>query len=129
MEKIDEANETLEQLELLIGKENALKVFDFFQGENIYFPKHIGLPQLQLQIYADLHRGMSYSEAVKKYNYSNSYLHRIEKKVRNERIAARKAGKNPPPLPSEVGTEKPIQLKPRPETFEEQGELFNDIDK
>jgi len=29
-ETFDEANETLEQLELLIGKDNARKVFEFF---------------------------------------------------------------------------------------------------
>jgi hypothetical protein len=38
-EYFDEANETMEQLQMLIGKENALKVYKLFEGENIYFPK------------------------------------------------------------------------------------------
>ena len=38
-DSIYEANETLEQLELLIGKDNARKVFEFFEGSSFYFPK------------------------------------------------------------------------------------------
>jgi hypothetical protein len=50
-------NGTLEQLELLIGKENARKAVDFFEGMNIYFPKSIGLNEPRERIYAGLRQG------------------------------------------------------------------------
>jgi Mor family transcriptional regulator len=76
----DEANETLEQLELLIGEENARKVFDLFKGENIYFPKRIGLAKLHNEICADLRSGMTYKQVALKYGYSNSYIRKIERR-------------------------------------------------
>jgi hypothetical protein len=42
-EYFDEANEILEQLKMLIGKENAITVYKLFEEGNIYFPKRIGL--------------------------------------------------------------------------------------
>jgi hypothetical protein len=77
----DEFNETLEQLELLIGKENAEKVVDFFEGMNIYFPKHIGLEGLHNQIYEDLRNGASYREVAAKYGYTKTYIRKIEHKI------------------------------------------------
>jgi Mor family transcriptional regulator len=65
-EYFDEANETLEQLKMLIGKENALKVYKLFEGENIYFPKRIGLAELHNQIYAELQEGKNYGELARK---------------------------------------------------------------
>jgi hypothetical protein len=77
----DEFNETLEQLELLIGKENARKVAGFFEGMNIYFPKSIGLGELHGRIYEDLRNGATYREAAAKYGYTKSYIRKIERKI------------------------------------------------
>jgi hypothetical protein len=70
IESMDEFNETLEQLELLIGTEHAKKVAGFFEGMNIYFPKRIGLDDLHNQIYEDLRNGASYHDAALKYGYT-----------------------------------------------------------
>jgi uncharacterized protein (UPF0147 family) len=48
-ERFDGTEETLEQLEALIGKENALKVCKLFEGENVYFPKRIGRAESQFK--------------------------------------------------------------------------------
>jgi DNA-binding CsgD family transcriptional regulator len=125
-EYFDEANETLEQLEMLIGKENALKVYELFAGENIYFPKRIGLAELHSRIYAELREGKSYGELARKHGYSKSYIRRIEHKVMRERRATRKAG-GTPPEPLAVPNAKPVKIpvftKPQARPFE-QGELF-----
>jgi hypothetical protein len=128
-EKIDEANETLEQLELLIGKENAHKVFEFFEGEAFYFPKRIGLSELHHQIYAELQNGKSYADVARKYEYSKSYIRKIEHKIINERRAMRKAGIQPPEIIIEKVAEpvkvtaltSPPEITPTPFA---QGELF-----
>jgi hypothetical protein len=88
---MDEFNETLEQLELLIGKENAKKVVDFFEGMNIYFPKRIGLNELHNQIYEDLRNGASYYDAAVKYGYTKSYIRKIEHKITDRKRRERKA--------------------------------------
>jgi Mor family transcriptional regulator len=107
----DETNETLEQLELLIGKENTRKVYEFFAGESIYFPKRIGLAELQTRIYADLRGGMGYGEAARKYGYSKAYIRKIEhramEKERAERAAGKAAGTPRPPEQEELGFERP----------------------
>jgi Mor family transcriptional regulator len=69
-DSFDEANETMEQLIMLIGKENARKVYKLFEGENIYFPKRIGLAELHNHLYAELQEGKSYGELARKYGYS-----------------------------------------------------------
>jgi hypothetical protein len=93
---VDEFNETLEQLELLIGKDNAKKVVDFFEGMNIYFPKRIGLYELHNQIYEELRNGVTYYEAAVKYGYTKSYIRKIEHKItdrnRRDRQAQSAAG-------------------------------------
>ena len=88
---MDEFNETLEQLELLIGKENARKVAKFFEGMNIYFPKYIGLNELHEQIYSELRRGATYQETAAKYGYTKSYIRKIEHKKYDERKRERKS--------------------------------------
>ncbi|MDR0558391.1 MAG: hypothetical protein LBG43_11120 [Treponema sp.] len=127
-EYFNEANETLEQLKMLIGKENALKVYELFAGENIYFPKRIGLAEIHNQIYAELREGKSYGELARKYGYSKSYIRKIEHKIIQERRAVRKAGGTPPELPTASNAEpvkKPVFTKPQARPFE-QGELFYD---
>lgn len=122
-ETFDEANETLEQLELLIGKDNARKVFEFFEGSSFYFPKRIGLTEQHRQIYAELRSGFTYADLARKYGYTKSYIRKIEHKIANERRAMLKAGK---PLPDiEVTADAtPIKLDvPHSRPFE-QGELF-----
>jgi hypothetical protein len=133
-EYFDEANETMEQLKMLIGKENALKVYKLFEGENIYFPKRIGLAELHNQIYAELNEGRSYGELARKYGYSKSYIRKIERKIILERRAVRKAG-GTPFEPTTASKAEPVKtpnftkpkdtacLRARP--FE-QGELFYD---
>jgi hypothetical protein len=86
-----EFNETLEQLELLIGKENAKKVAGFFEGMNIYFPKRIGLNELHKRIYEDLRNGASYYDAAVKYGYTKSYIRKIEHKITDRKRRERKA--------------------------------------
>jgi Mor family transcriptional regulator len=95
-EYFDEANETLEQLEMLIGKESALKVYKLFEGENSCFPKRIGLAELHNQIYAELQEGKNYGELARKYGYSKSYIRKIERKIIQKRRAVFKAGGTPP---------------------------------
>jgi Mor family transcriptional regulator len=73
-EYFDGAEETLEQLKALIGEDNALKVYKWFEGENIYFSKRIGLAELHNRIYAELRGGKSYGELARKYGYSKSYM-------------------------------------------------------
>ncbi len=91
-----EANETLEQLELLIGKDNARKVFDFFEGSSFYFPKRIGLAEQHRQIFAELCAGATYAELAEKYRYTKSYIRKIEHKLAAERCACLKDGITPP---------------------------------
>jgi hypothetical protein len=119
----DEANETLEQLELLIGKDNARKVFDFFEGENIYFPKSIGLAELHDRIFADLRNGAGYGETARKYHYSKSYIRKIEHKKYAERRARRGTVKPPQAVASKRVSE-PVRLAPREKKIFEQGDLF-----
>lgn len=122
----EEANETLEQLELLIGRENALKVFRFFEGANIYFPKNIGLAELHSQIYAELRGGASYQEVARKYGYTKSYVRKIEHRKAEERRRARAKGiAVEPPAPAA----KPVagaRLKPRDIKPVMQGGLFDE---
>jgi DNA-binding CsgD family transcriptional regulator len=129
-EYYDEANETLEQLKMLIGKENTLKVYNLFAGENIYFPKRIGLAESHNQIFAELREGKSYGELARKYGYSKSYIRKIEHKIIQKRRALRKAGGTPPemttasdrePVKTPVFTKPHIRIRPF-----EQGELFYD---
>jgi hypothetical protein len=102
----DDFNETLEQLELLIGKEKAKKVDDFFEGMYIYFPKRIGLYELHSQIYEDLRNGASYYDAAVKYGYTKSYIRKIEHKITDRKRRERQtqgasvtiAGGKPEPL-------------------------------
>jgi predicted nucleic acid-binding protein len=82
---MDEFNETLEQIELLIGKENAKKIVQLFEGMNIYFPKRIGLNELHEQIYAELRQGANYRDMSVKYGYTKSYIRKIERKKYNEK--------------------------------------------
>lgn len=96
-----EGNETMEQLELLIGKENALKVFHFYEGSSIYFPKRIGLDERKEQIYAYLQNGHSYNETARKYGYSKSYIRKIEKIVRAKRCAMMQSGLEVPKIETE----------------------------
>jgi hypothetical protein len=133
-EYFDEANETMEQLKMLIGKENALKVYKLFEGENIYFPKRIGLAELHNQIYAELQERKSYGELARKYGYSKSYIRKIERRIVQKRRAIRKAGGTlpEPVVASNTGPVKtPDFTKPkdtaclRVRPFE-QGELFYD---
>jgi DNA-binding response OmpR family regulator len=123
---MDEFNETLEQLELLIGKENAQKVVAFFEGMNIYFPKRIGLNELHARIYAELCRGATYQEVAVKYGYTKSYIRKIEGREQEKRRQARRNGNPLPPVIIEP--EKAVKLKPRdtkPENQNLQGELFD----
>jgi hypothetical protein len=128
-ERLDEANETLEQLELLIGKDNARKVFEFFEGENIYFPKSIGLVELHNQIFADLQNGGGYGDVARKYHYSKSYIRKIEHKKTEERRRERKAGitthgtPTAAGIPTAAGTAEPVRLTPHEKPFQ-QGDLF-----
>jgi DNA-binding CsgD family transcriptional regulator len=133
-EYFDEANETMEQLKMLIGKESALKVYKLFEGENIYFPKRIGLAELHSQIYAELQEGKSYGELARKYGYSKSYIRKIEHKIIQKRRAMRKAG-GAPPEPATAPHAEPVNIpvfaKPRDNAFPQarpfkQGELFYD---
>jgi hypothetical protein len=120
---MDENNETYEQMELLIGKENARKVIDFFEGSSIYFPKSIGLAELHGRIYAELRNGATYKRLAQKYGYTKSYIRRIEKKMREARKAARDGG-TAKPSAFAVRNENAEKLKPRDIKPFEQGELF-----
>jgi hypothetical protein len=128
VEYFDEANETMEQLKMFIGKENALKVYKLFEGENIYFPKRIGLAELHNQIYAELQGGKSYGELAREYGYSKSYIRKIEHKIIQKRRAVRKAG-GTPPEPATAPNVEPVKMpfftKQQARPFE-QGELFYD---
>jgi hypothetical protein len=133
-EYFDEANETMEQLKMLIGKENALKVYKLFEGENIYFPKRIGLAELHNQIYAELQKGKSYGELARKHGYSKSYIRKIEGKIILERRAVRKVGGTLSELTT-AADKRPVKApdftKPRDNACPwvrpfEQGELFYD---
>ena len=116
---MDEFNETLEQLELLIGRENAKKVVDFFEGMNIYFPKRIGLYELHNQIYEELRNGATYHDAAVKYGYTKSYIRKIEHKITDRKKRERK-GQGPGPVIRLVSRE---EEDPAKRKFG-QGELF-----
>jgi DNA-binding response OmpR family regulator len=120
---MDEFNETLEQLELLIGKENAKKVVAFFEGANIYFPKRIGLNELHEQIYTELRRGASYQEMASKYGYTKSYIRKIEHKY-NKKNKGRYGRINTVLDINKRRDDKPVKLKPPGIKPFEQGELF-----
>jgi hypothetical protein len=123
---MEETNDTLEQLEFLIGKENAAKVVKFFEGMNIYFPKSIGLNDLHNQIYAELRGGANYFEVAQKYGYTKSYIRKIEHKKNAERRQARAQGiaiAEPPSVITAVPARE-IKLAPRDIIPFEQGDLF-----
>jgi hypothetical protein len=88
---MDEANEVLEQLEELIGLEAAMKVFDFFQGENIYFPKRVALEVLYNEIYQELKQGASYRDMCAKYGYTDSHIRQIERRCIEKERRMRRA--------------------------------------
>ncbi|GAB6392517.1 MAG: hypothetical protein MdMp014T_1890 [Treponematales bacterium] len=88
---MEEATEVLEQLELLIGRENALKVFELFSGTNIYFPKSLGLEELHNEIYERLRQGASYRSLALKYGYTEAWIRQIEHKVTRRERARRRA--------------------------------------
>nr|DAO15611.1 MAG TPA: Mor transcription activator family [Caudoviricetes sp.] len=122
-DSIYEANETLEQLELLIGKDNARKVFEFFEGSSFYFPKRIGLAEQHRQIFAELRAGATYADLAEKYRYTKSYIRKIEHKLTAERRALLKAGITPPDETASASTD-PVKLDvPHSRPFEP-GELF-----
>jgi predicted nucleic acid-binding protein len=121
---MDEFNETLEQLELLIGKENARKVVDFFEGMNIYFPKSIGLNALHEQIYAELREGASYQEMAVKYGYTKSNIRKIEHKKYNEKKKEGFGRVNAVSGISKGRDNEAVKLKPRDIKSFSQGELF-----
>jgi hypothetical protein len=124
---VDEFNETLEQLELLIGKENARKVVDFFEGMNIYFPKSIGLNELHEQIYAELRQGATYQQMAAKYGYTKSHIRKIEQKKYRERRRERvRDGRAAVPPAASKGYTAPVKLKPRETKQNIQGELFDE---
>jgi hypothetical protein len=128
---VDEFNETLEQLELLIGKENARKVVDFFEGMNIYFPKSIGLNELHEQIYAELRQGATYRQVAAKYGYTKSHIRKIEHKKYRERRRERtgRTGTAPAVAGGSAATKNraaPVKLKPREAKQNIQGELFDE---
>jgi hypothetical protein len=124
---VDEFNETLEQLELLIGKENARKVVVFFEGINIYFPKRIGLNELHEQIYAELRQGATYQQVSAKYGYTKSHIRKTEHKKYLERKweRARDGGAVVPPAAAKNWAA-PVKLKPREAKPNMQGELFDE---
>jgi Mor family transcriptional regulator len=120
MDKSVEENETLEQLELLIGKENALKVVKFFEGSNIYFPKSIGLHKQHEQIFAELRKGASYAQVAWQYGYTKAYIRKIEYKKRKERR------KEPArPVAGVAHSDEPAKLNLKDITVK-QGELFHE---
>lgn len=128
---MDEFNETLEQIELLIGKENARKVVELFEGMNIYFPKRIGLNELHEQIYSELRQGATYQAMAQKYGYTKSYIRKIEHKKYGERKRERASRADTPPavLPGTVANKSPaapVKLKPRDQKPVIQGELFDE---
>jgi hypothetical protein len=124
----EEANETFEQLGLLIGRENALKVFRFFEGANIYFPKNIGLSELHEQIYAELRGGANYHEAARKYGYTKSYIRKIEHKKSEElrRMRAKGVAVDCPSSAAAAKSAVAVKLKPRAVKPVIQGELFDE---
>jgi hypothetical protein len=121
---MDEGSEVFEQLKLLIGKDNARKVFEFFEGENIYFSKSIGLEELHDQIFADLQNGGRYGDVARKYHYSKSYIRKIEHKKAEERRRQRKAGITIPDIPTVASMTAPTRLTPHENKGFEQGDLF-----
>jgi uncharacterized protein YdbL (DUF1318 family) len=132
---MDEFNETLEQIELLIGRENARKVVEFFEGMNIYFPKRIGLNELHEQIYSELRRGATYQQMAQKYGYTKSYIRKIEHKKYNERKRERERPRTRRPDAAPVAVSTPAanknlaaraQLRPRETKPFLQGELFDE---
>lgn len=122
-ESIYEANETLEQLELLIGKDNARKVFEFFEGSSFYFPKSIGLAEQHRQIFAELRAGATYADLAEKYRYTKSYIRKIEHKITAERRKLLKAGISPPEIKIETSAV-PLSKKIQYTKPFEPGELF-----
>jgi hypothetical protein len=121
---MDEFNETLEQLELLIGKENARKVVTFFEGANIYFPKSIGLQEQHNQIFAELRSGSTYQDVAQKYGYTKSYIRKIEHKKYDERKARRGTMKARQIDMTNERVSEPVRLAPREIKIFEQGDLF-----
>jgi hypothetical protein len=118
---MEEANETLEQLELLIGKENAEKVFKFFEGMSMYFPKNIGLKEQHEKIYRELCNGASYTAVSIKYGYTKSYIRKIQHKIS---LQKRKNKDFALPLQSGIENNKSKKLPAGNEFIFEQGDLF-----
>ena len=125
---MDDFDETLEELELLIGRENAKKVVGFFEGMNIYFPKRIGLNELHNRIFEELRNGAAYHDAAVKYGYTKSHIRKIEHKIQDKRRRERQTQK--PEIKNTAQKPEPhIRLVPRETAGHEtnvfeKGELF-----
>jgi hypothetical protein len=128
---VDEFNETLEQLELLIGRENARKVAGFFEGMNICFPKSIGLNEPCEQIYTELRQGATCRQVAAKYGYTKSHIRKIEHKKYRERRRERtgRTGTAPAVAGGSAAAKNraaPVKAKPRETKPNMRVELFDE---
>jgi hypothetical protein len=119
---MDGFNETFEQLEALVGRENAEKVFRFFEGASVYFPKSFGLGERHERMFAELMSGKTYREVALKYGYTKSYVRKIENKKRKEKRRDRAGGVKAASDASASRGGEPAKRKPK--SAFGQGELF-----
>jgi Mor family transcriptional regulator len=77
-----EKNDTLDELETLIGTEAANRIAGFYSGTNLYIPKHIINERKYQKIRDEFKNGASYRELARRYGYSEQHIRRIVHKKR-----------------------------------------------
>lgn len=71
---MDSINAEYEAIETLIGKDNALKLLEMFQGSCVYFPKKVLIERKHQDLLNDFKRGLSYRQLAQKYGYSEPHV-------------------------------------------------------
>jgi Mor family transcriptional regulator len=74
-----EGGEVYEELEALVGPETAKRLFDYYSGTSVYYPKRISIRLRHQQIRKDFKSGASYKELALRHGYSEQHIREITK--------------------------------------------------
>jgi Mor family transcriptional regulator len=66
-----------DEIQELVGKDNANKIVQYFAGSNIYIPKSVVTKERHRIMKKEFKSGASYNDLVNKYGYTESYVRRV----------------------------------------------------
>ena len=69
--------EVFEEIEGIIGNDNAMKIVQYFAGSNIYIPKSVVTKERHRRLRKEFKDGSNYLELGNKYGYTENYVRRI----------------------------------------------------